>query len=382
MEKKKYYILLFILMFISLFLLSGCYEEGNIESYYYVTALGIDKGPNNNILLSIQIAKPTSPNSSSSSGSSQSSSSILYSVECTSINFGISIFNNYLSKKLNLSHCTAILFSEEIAKEGINDYISTLIHNTEIRPNCNIIICNETTSQALECISNSEEDISARLYKFIVSSVEYTSYSINPEITEFFNNISDNGYGIATYAKILEDTLQNDGIAVFKGDKFLTRLNVIDSICYSVILSKLENCILTIQNPFIEGEELDVQIKLKNNSEIYVDLVNNTPYIKINIYIESALANTYFDFDYTSAENIDILENATSKYLEELILNYLYEISHNLNTDICGFKNKLANNYLTTKEFEKINWEKVFKDSYFEVNIQNSLNYNGLFIKD
>lgn len=382
MKKKKYYILLFILMFFSLFILSGCYESGNIESYYYVTALGIDKGPNNNIILSVQIAKPTSSNSSSSSGSSQSSGSILYSVECTSINFGISIFNNYLSKKINLSHCTAIILSEELAKEGINDYISTLIHNTEIRPNCNIIICNGTTKEALECISNSEEDISARLYKFIVSSVEYTSYSINPEITEFFNNISDNGYGIATYAQISNNTLQSDGIAVFKEDKFLTRLNVIDSICYSIILSKLENCILTIQNPFIEGEELDVQIKLKNNSEVYVDLVNGTPFIKINIYIESALANTYFNFDYTSEENIKILENATSKYLEELILNYLYEISHKLNTDICGFKNKLANNYLTIEEFENINWEKIFKDSYFEINIKNSLNYNGLFIKD
>lgn len=382
MKNKKFYILLFILMFFSLFMLSGCYESGNIESYYYATALGIDKGPNNNILLSVQIANPTSSNSSSSGSSSQSSESMLYSVECTSINFGISIFNNYLSKRLNLSHCTAVIFSEELAKEGINDYVSTLIHNTEIRPNCNIIICNGSTKDALECISNSEEDISARLYKFIVSSVEYTSYSINPEITEFFNNISDNGYGIATYAKISNETLQSDGIAVFKEDRFLTRLNVIDSICYSIILSKLENCILTIQNPFIEGEELDVQVKLRNNSDIYVDLVNGTPYIKIDIYIESALANTYFDFDYTSDENIKILENATSKYLEELILNYLYEISHTLNTDICGFKNRLANNYLTTEEFEKVNWEKIFKYSYFEINVDNTLNYNGLFIKD
>ena len=382
MKKKKYYILLFILIFFSLFILSGCYESGNIESYHYVTALGIDKGPNNNILLSIQIAKPTSSSNSSSGSSSQSSSSMLYSVECTSINFGISIFNNYLSKRINLSHCTAIIFSEEIAKEGINDYISTLLHNTEIRPNCNIIICNGLSKEALECISNSEEDISARLYKFIISSVEHTSYSINPEIIEFFNNISENGYGIATYAKISNDTLQSDGIAVFKEDRFLTRLNVIDSICYSIILNQLEHCIITIQNPFIETDKLDVQIKQKNNSKIYVDLVNGTPYIKIDIYIESALANTYFNFDYTSAENIKILENATSKYLEALVLNYLYEISHDLNTDICGFKNELSHNYLTTEEFEKIDWENIFKYSYFEINVENTLNYNGLFIKD
>ena len=382
MTKTKYLIIISIFIFLPLFFLSNSYQEGNIESYYYVTALGIDKSPNNNLLLSVQIAKPTSSSSSSSGSSAQSSGSILYSVECTSINFGISIFNNYLSKKLNLSHCTAIIFSEELAKEGINDYISTLIHNTEIRPNCNIIVCNQTAKEGLEKISNSEENISARLYKFIVNSVEYTSYSINPEITEFFNNISDDGYGIATYGKISENTLQNDGIAVFKKDKYLTKLNVIDSICYSIIENTLKNCILTIQNPFIEEKELDVQVKLKNNSEISVNLVNGTPYIKLNVSIETALANTYFNFDYTSKENIEILEKATSKYLEELLLNYLYKISHNLNTDICGFKNKLANNFLTLEDFNKINWNDIFQYSFFEVNVQNTLNYNGLFIKD
>ena len=101
MTNTKYLIIISIFIFLPLFFLSNSYQEGNIESYYYVTALGIDKGPNNNILLSVQIAKPTSSSSSSSGSSAQSSGSILYSVECTSINFGISIFNNYLSKKLN-----------------------------------------------------------------------------------------------------------------------------------------------------------------------------------------------------------------------------------------------------------------------------------------
>lgn len=381
MNNIKFYLLFFILIFSSLLITSDFQEHNDIESFYYATAIGIDKGPNNNIILTIQLATPASSNSSSSS-SSQSSKSALYSTECTSINFGLSIFNNYLSKKVDLSHCTAVIFSEEISKLGIKDYISTLVHNTEIRPTCNIIICNETAEKALECISNSDENISARLYKFIVNSAEYTSYSINPEITELFTNISDNGYGIATYGKISEDTLQNDGIAVFKEDKFITKLNIIDSVCYSIIQNKLENCILTIPNPFITEEKLDIQIKPKKNTKISVHLIDGIPFIEINISIESALANTYFDFDYTSNKNIEILENATNEYLEKIITIYLYKISYELNTDICDFKNKLANNYLTIEEFNKINWDAIYPNSYFKINIQNTLNYSGLLIKD
>lgn len=380
---KKYYFLLSLILFSCLFFLTGCYSGGSIESYYYVTAIGIDKATEENMItLTVQIAKADSSGDSSSGSSAQSSQSILYSVDCSSVNLGINIFNNYLSKKLNLSHCSAIIFSEDISKEGITNHLSTLVHNTEVRPNCNVIICNETSKKALECISNSEEEFSARLYSFIANSVEYTSYSTDSEITNFYTSITDYEHGVATYLRISEDKIQNDGIAVFKGDKFITSLKVLDAVCYSIIENRLESCIFTISNPFVDAENLDVKIKLKIPSSVKVDLVNNTPYITIDISIESALANTFYNFDYSSEENIDILEHSISEYLEEIILDYLYEISHELNTDICGFKSRLANNYLTTEEFEKIEWEKIFPSSYFDVNITSSLSYNGLFIKD
>jgi spore germination protein KC len=113
-----------------------------------------------------------------------------------------------------------------------------------------------------------------------------------------------------------------------------------------------------------------------------VHLIDGIPFIEINISIESALANTYFDFDYTSNTNIEILENATNEYLEKIITIYLYKISYEFNTDICGFKSKLANNYLTLEDFNKINWESIYPNSYYKINIQNNLNYNGLLIKD
>lgn len=113
MTLKKILILLFFLIF-PLFFLTGCSERNSIEGLAYVVAIGIDKGDNNLLKLSLQFATPSS--SSPEEGSSSSSSeTTISSVECSSIDSGINLINSYISKKINLAHCKVVVFSESAA---------------------------------------------------------------------------------------------------------------------------------------------------------------------------------------------------------------------------------------------------------------------------
>ena len=58
-----------------------------------------------------------------SSSSSQSSSSLVNTIECSSISTGIALFNSYLGKEVNLSHCKVLVISEELATKGISEYL-------------------------------------------------------------------------------------------------------------------------------------------------------------------------------------------------------------------------------------------------------------------
>ena len=368
---------IFIIFIFILFILSGfSVSNTNIEDYYYVVALGIDESENGNIILSIQIAISSDD---SSSESSQSTSSVIYSVEASSLNSGISICNNYLSKKLNLSHCSAIIFSEEIAKSGINSYITTLANNSEIRPTCKIIVCNTTANEALEYVSNSDENFSARLYEFIVDSADYTGYSISTETLDFLYNInSENACSTATYAVISDEALQDIGIAIFDEDKFLTNLSATDSIAYSLITNNLKTCNIEIDDPFFENETLDIIISPKENVKINVNTIDNIPYIEISNDFECSISSMNEYYNYESSENIIIIEEAINSYLENICLNFLYEVSHEYNIDICNFRNVASSKYLTTEEFEKTNWDEIYKNSNFSINITSSIEYSGL----
>lgn len=156
----------------------------------YVTALGIDIAENNMLSLTFQISIPES-SSSSGSGSSQSSKSECTTVQCSSINSGISLANSYISKQINLSHCKVIVFSEEIASKGLNNFIDTLSNNIEIRPNCNVIISRGTAKKFIEEAEPSIETLTARYYEVALKSSEYTGYTTSTQFATFVNDVKN-----------------------------------------------------------------------------------------------------------------------------------------------------------------------------------------------
>lgn len=184
---KIKYIFLILILLLSMFCLSGCYDARGVETLAYAVALGIDKSADDTIRLTLQFAVPTSSDSTSSS--SQTSSSTVIYVDCSTIDSGISLINSYISKKVNLSHCKAIVISETLAYEGISDYIYTLVNNVEIRPDCYIII---SRCDAYDFLSNSTptlESVSARYYELILNSSEYTGYAETIYLSDFYKAI-------------------------------------------------------------------------------------------------------------------------------------------------------------------------------------------------
>ena len=122
-------------------------------------------------------------------GSSQSQKSTITSVDCNSIDSGIALINSYISKKVNLSHCKAIIISEELAYEGISEYIYTLVNNIQIRPDCNVVISRCNAKDYLDNSTPTLESVSARYYEFTLNSSEYTGFTENIKLFNFYSDL-------------------------------------------------------------------------------------------------------------------------------------------------------------------------------------------------
>lgn len=182
---------IFILTILILVATTNYYGIRGIDNLAYVVAIGVDIGENENLLLSLQISLPGG-SSSESSSSSQSTSVVVESVECPSINTGITLFNSYLGKEINLSHCKVIVISEEFAANGVSEILYTLTNAIQFRTTSNIIISKCDAKSYLEYSSPLLDKISARYYEIAPTSSEYTGYTESITCNEFLSAINSN----------------------------------------------------------------------------------------------------------------------------------------------------------------------------------------------
>ena len=190
MKIKKILIILLIIV-ITAFFLTNFSSIYTIDDYAYVIAMGLDNSDDSDLILSLQIAIPAGSSNGSESSSSQSSSSIVSTVKCKNINGGVNLINDYLGQKLNLSYCKAMVFSEDIAKKGIGNYICTATNDIEIRPSCDIIV---SKCSALDYITNSKpllENLSSKYYEIASSSQKDTGLTRTISLMSFYNRYYD-----------------------------------------------------------------------------------------------------------------------------------------------------------------------------------------------
>ena len=77
-------------------------------------------------------------------------------------------------------------------------------------------------------------------------------------------------------------------------------------------------------------------------------------------------------------DNISIIEDELNKYLEKIINDYYYTVIKIHNIDIGNLSDRLSSRYLTLESFKKINWNDIYKDSFYTVNVKSNLT-SGLY---
>lgn len=286
---------------------------------------------------------------------------------------GLNLINSYLGKKINLSHCKVLVFSEAIAYQGLSKYFYSLNNDTGIRPDCNVVISRCDAKDFMIASKPVIETPTSRYYELFLKSGEYTGFSDQVGAYTFYSAMTSSTYdafGIlggvgqnqsnsiqSDYTNIdnrykagelpkSEAGIENLGLAVFKNDKLVGELNAMETICHLMVSSELKNCILTIPNPFELGESIDISIELMKKTHHTVSMINGSAYIKTKIYLKAYGLSASNGIDYSSKENLALLENFASSYIQAQVSEYLYKTSKEFGSDIAQFGKYAASRIL------------------------------------
>lgn len=211
---RNIFILLVIIVFILAF--SPSYTSLNIDNLAYVVAIGIDSGDTEKFKISFQFTKGSSGSESGSSG--ETNPLIINSVEASSIDKAINLMNSYMARELNLSHCKIIIFSEEVAANGISNEIYTLTNDSEIRPSANVIVSKNKAEDYMQNTTPALENLVTKYYEIFPNSNKYTGYVYNVTLGDFFNQLVCNTCEPFAILGGVNDTSANDNTSTNSSD--------------------------------------------------------------------------------------------------------------------------------------------------------------------
>lgn len=377
---------------------NASYTSLNIDNLAYVVAIGIDVGKNDVYKVSFQFIPRSSEEKSESSTSSNGGKSVINTVEAPSLNTAINLTNSYLARKINLSHCKVIIFSEQVATYGISKEIYSLINNSQARPSSNIIICKNSAERYIKDTNPILENLITKYYELFPNSGKYTGYIYNATLGDFFNQLVSNtcepfailgGINSNMYSnnnkisysnntgnmKSTETSFsglrgsENIGVAVFKDDKLVGELNATETLCLSIIKGEVSSFLIHVPNPKDSEKEIDLIIYPSDKREVTVDIVNGTPYITFSEKFVGKIYSASKDKEYLNAEEIKNLSDLSNKYLENILKNYLYKTSATYGSDINDFGRYALSKFLTIDQFNEYDWKNNYKNSTFKVSV-------------
>ena len=399
----------------------------NIDDLSYAVAIGIDVGKTAKYRISLQLttmessatdsaisdAESGGESSSNPVGSSGSTSSnfIIQTMEADSIDSALNIANSYINKTINLSHCKILLVSEEIAKQGVEPLVNSLINKVETRPDCSIIVSKIPENEFEEDKNPKIEELISQYYDVAANLETGRGYSETIKLNEFYLTLNDTFYqpyaSLGTTYNTTKNTNQDNvssdldtqsktlvtnsekqsvevmGLAVFKKDKLVGTLTADQTLSHQLITNELDFSTINITSPFNPNETLDIYISTFKNPKIKVDISNGSPFVQTNLYVAARIVSfNSYEINLLTEDKLNLIQNSVKRHLEKQIYDYLNTTAKKYNSDISGFGRYAVKNFRTIDDWNSYNWLENYKNSTFKVNVDISIKTGNLLTQE
>ena len=305
-----------IIILISLFLLTSCYDYQELVNLNIVSGIGIDY-ENNEYVVTLEII-----NSSKKNAENEIKTTILTGKD-KELSKAFTKAKEKSSKEIYLKHIELLLLSKNICKHGIKEVLSYLLNDIYTNNDYYVIVVNNPND-----ILNIKLD-----NKTITNNItNYLNYTIkNHNLDDIFTitkNIIENKKSTSIpYLNVNKDNITMNKIACFNKDKLTTTIN---SKIYKLLILKDDNLNFNIDNNTINIYKIKPKYKIKKNKIIIT--INCKGRIIMN----------------KKTNSLSNLNKQLKKQIKKEINKFIKNANTN-NIDILGLKDTYYKKYNLTK---------------------------------
>lgn len=349
-----------IILFITIFLLTGCYDNIELDDLAIITAVGIDYKDDNyyltyEILSDIKTEDNTPLLSYTTSSSGKTISEAF-------------VNTNYLvNKKAYFAHLKIIVLSEEIINNHFEKIIDYILRDTNIRSEFKVVIANNTTPEDILKNNDKNNPVVTEIILNLLENEKYNnSLSVNQTFKEIVSKlISDNYDIILNTISIKDKQIAIDNSYIFKNYNYQNALTKKDSILYNMLTKDIKSMHFNKQ---YNNEDVTISITSSNTK---IDI--NSYKIIINTSLEGKVIENNHNFDLTKPNTYEILNNDFEDLIKKDIINFIKLLQDN-KSDILGLQD------IYYKKYRESN-NKLWENADIEVIIDLKINTKGFIFE-
>lgn len=350
MEKRRFgyglYIVVGLTILLTLFY--DTFQPRSIETVAVISGMGIEKGQDSNLKLTVQIIKPGTGNSSDGNDAS----SVTISANGNTVSEACEDLVAKTGSVLFWSHCAVVIIKKDLAEdEDMVKHLDLFFRSSNFRNTSAVIFSDESPLKVLEATTLSET-VSAFGIRKLMDDQEYESNCVYTTVKRFIKDYySQSGCGVVTGVELVElgssatdesesqteKSVSIGAVSIVKDGKFVDELNDSEFNGYKWLSDTMRARTVTLTDVTLESEnneKNDLGFTLFRGNTTLKPIYDNGKYI-----LKITLSAT--------AELIYVKNELQSKNISSYKLNKRYEeistlIARNIQSEINSTLDKMS----------------------------------------
>lgn len=329
-----------IILMSFIFLLTGCYDNIELDDLAIITGVGVDY-KDDEFYLTYEILSDTKTQDNMTLES--------YTVSGSGKSISEAFINtNYkVSKKSYFAHLKVLVISEELINGHFDKITDYILRDTNIRSEFKVVVANNTTPEKILKNNDKNHPVVSEL---IVNLIDNEKYNNNLVIGETFKQIvakliSDNYDVILNTVSIKDKEISIDNSYIFKKFNYQATLTKQDSTLYNMLTKNI-----TAMEFDKNYEKGDVTISI-TSSETKTEVKSDKIIISTNL--EGKVIENNAELDLTKDNAYELLNKDFGKIIKKDIKKFVKLLQEN-KSDILGLQEIY---YKKTRKDNKDLWE-------------------------
>ncbi|QOR34859.1 Ger(x)C family spore germination protein [Clostridium sp. 'deep sea'] len=269
------------------------------------------------------------------------------------------------SKKMILGIERVLMFSEDASRAGIKSYLEIFFKNPNINDTALVSICKGKCEDILNYKVPEYPSAADYIAGILEHSTEFNFFSHKYILSDVFICIASEGKNIALpYIEVKDDKLQITGMALFKEDKMVKKLDMDQVKVMNILRENNVKGMLTLQSNLKEYigyfAKTKRKVKCEKKDETYTFFIDLS-------FNGDIIDNSLFDGIHKDEDTMKKFEKNMKEHVEKICNDFITDMQQNLKFDCLRLGHVAAAKY---GRHTGVDWNEIVCKSTIKVNVK------------